>query len=145
MDSLLEGDEQLDQELAPERVVAPAAGSLLLHGALAAVLLTYSFFGGLFHHDQWGSPGSGGSIQVNLVSSALPLPSDQPPNQNVLATESPSQAPAEPTPKTKQAVDENGNSDFRQAEEAAATAAAKRAQDGAASTANGTEQCGPVW
>lgn len=106
MDSLLEGDEQLDQELAPERVVAPAAGSLLLHGALAAVLLTYSFFGGLFHHDQWGSPGSGGSIQVNLVSSALPLPSDQPPNQNVLATESPSQAPAEPAPKTKQAVDE---------------------------------------
>jgi protein TonB len=106
MDTLLEGDEQLDQELAPERIVAPAAGSLLLHGALVAVLLTYGLLGGLFHHDQWGTPGSGGSIQVNLVTSALPLPSDQPPNKNVLATETPSQAPAEPTPKTKQAVDE---------------------------------------
>jgi protein TonB len=45
-------------------------------------------------------------IQVSLVSSALPLPSDQPPNKNVLSTETPSQAPAEPTPKAKQAVDE---------------------------------------
>jgi protein TonB len=34
------------------------------------------------------------------------LPSDQPPNDNVLATEKPSQAPVEPTAKTKQAVDE---------------------------------------
>jgi hypothetical protein len=33
MDSLLENDEQLDQELAPERIVAPAAGSLLLEAA----------------------------------------------------------------------------------------------------------------
>ena len=31
---------------------------------------------------------------MNLVSSALPLPSTQPVNQNVLATETPSQAPA---------------------------------------------------
>jgi protein TonB len=54
----------------------------------------------------WGNPGSGGVIQVSLVSSALPLPSDQPPNKNVLSTETPSQAPAEPTPKAKQAVDE---------------------------------------
>jgi protein TonB len=55
----------------------------------------------------WGNPGSGGVIQVSLVSSALPLPSDQPPNKNVLSTETPSQAPAEPTPKAKQAVDES--------------------------------------
>jgi len=41
------------------------------------------------------------------VTSALPLPSDQPPNQNVLSTETPSQAPAEVTPKAKQAVDDS--------------------------------------
>ena len=41
------------------------------------------------------------------VVSALPLPSDQPPNENVLATDTPSQAPAEPAAKTKQAVDES--------------------------------------
>ena len=39
-------------------------------------------------------------------SSALPLPSNQPVNQNVLATETPSQAPAPPAPKAKQAEDE---------------------------------------
>jgi protein TonB len=54
----------------------------------------------------WGSPGVGGAIQVNLVSSSLPLPSNQPVNQNVLSTETPSQAPAPPEPKAKQAVDE---------------------------------------
>jgi protein TonB len=79
----------------------------LLHGGLAAVLLTYGLLGGLFHHNLWGSSGSGGAIQVTLVSSALPLPSDQPRNQNVLATDTPSQAPAEPEPKAKQAVDES--------------------------------------
>jgi protein TonB len=42
---------------------------------------------------------------VNVVS-ALPLPSNQPQNQNVLATDTPSQAPAEPAAKTKQAVEE---------------------------------------
>jgi protein TonB len=106
MSTLLEGDEELERELTPEPIAAPAAGSLLLHGALAAGLLTYGLMGGIFHHNQWGNPGSGGAIQVNLVSHALPLPSDQPPNNNVLATETPSQAPAEPTPKAKQAVDE---------------------------------------
>src|ERR1035437_6394189 len=106
MDSLLEGGEQLERELTPEPMVAPAAGSLLLHGALAGGLLVYGILGGLFHHNQWGSAGSGGAIQGTLVTHALPLPSDQPPNENVLATETPSQAPAEPTPKAKQAVDE---------------------------------------
>jgi len=105
MDTLLEGGEQLELELTPEPIALPALGSLLLHGALAGALLAYGILGGLFHHSLWGSPGSGGAIQVTMTA-ALPLPSDQPPNQNVLATETPSQAPAEPAPKAKQAVDE---------------------------------------
>ena len=106
MDSLLDGGEQLERELAPEPMAAPAMGSLLLHGALAAVLLTYGILGGLFHHNLWGSAGNSGAIQVSLTS-ALPLPSDQPPNENVLATDTPSQAPAEAAPKAKQAVDDS--------------------------------------
>jgi protein TonB len=106
MENLLDGGEQLEQELAPEPLVAPAAGSLLLHGVLFGGLVAYGLIGGFLHHNQWGSPGSGGAIQVNLVTHALPLPSDQPPNENVLSTETPSQAPAEPEPKAKQAVDE---------------------------------------
>lgn len=108
MEKLLEGPNkfgaQLGRGLTPEPMLAPAAGSLALHGALAGVLLAYGILGGLFHHSQWGNPGSGGAIQVSLTS-ALPLPSDQPPNQNVLATDMPSQAPAEPEAKTRQAED----------------------------------------
>jgi protein TonB len=84
-----------------------AAGSLLLHGALAGCILAYGILGGFLHHNTWGNAGSGGSIQVTLVTHALPLPSDQPPNENVLSTETPSQAPAEPTPKAKEAVDQS--------------------------------------
>jgi protein TonB len=107
MDSLLDGGEQLEREIASsqEPMMAPAAGSLLLHGGLAAILLTYGLVAGLFHHNVWGGAGSG-AIQVNVVS-ALPLPSDQPPNENVLATDTPSKAPAEPAAKSKQAVDES--------------------------------------
>jgi protein TonB len=108
MTSLLEGSEQLERELVPasEPIGGPAAGSLVLHGVLFAGLIFYGILNGFFHHNFWGSPGPGGAIQVSLVSNALPLPADQPPNQNVLSTETPSQAPAEPTPKAKQAVDE---------------------------------------
>jgi protein TonB len=107
MSSLLGSGEQLEREIAssPERMMAPAAGSLLLHGGLVALLLAYGLIAGLIHHNQWGGAGSG-AIQVNVVS-ALPLPSDQPPNENVLATDTPSQAPAEPAAKTKHAVDES--------------------------------------
>lgn len=98
--------EQLERELAPEPVAGPAAGSLALHGVLAGGIVLYGVLGGLFHHNNWGSPGSGGAIQVTLVTSALPLPSDQPKNNNVLATERPSKAPAEPAPKAKQTEDE---------------------------------------
>jgi protein TonB len=96
----------LEDELTPDPVMAPAAGSIALHLALAGTVLLWGVLGGFFHHSLWGSAGAGGAIQVNLVSSALPLPSNQPVNQNVLSTETPSQAPAPPTPKAKQAEDE---------------------------------------
>jgi protein TonB len=106
MMSLLNDGEELERELTPEPLMAPALRSVLFHGALAGSLVIYGIVGGFFHRNLWGAPGSGGAIQVSLVSNALPLPSDQPPNQNVLTTDTPSQAPAEPTPKAKQAVDE---------------------------------------
>jgi protein TonB len=106
MSTLLEGDTHLEQELTPEPIFAPATGSILLHGALFGGLLVYGILGGFFHHNFWGSKEAGGAIQVSLVSSALPLPADHPPNENVLSTETPSEAPAPPAPKTKEAVDD---------------------------------------
>ena len=82
----------------------PLAPCCSTAASLIAIVL-YGVVGGFFHHNLWGGAGPGGAIQVNITS-ALPLPSDHPPNQNVLATEKPSEAPAPPQPKTKQAVDE---------------------------------------
>jgi len=106
MSSVLEGGEQLERELIPDRIAAPAAGSLILHGLLFGIVVFYAIIGGFLHHNFWGNPGPGGAIQVSLDSSAIPLPSDQPKTDNVLTTEKPSQAPAPPTPKAKEAVDE---------------------------------------
>ena len=106
MVGLTHRSQRLERELMPDRIAAPAAGSLLLHAALFGGLLLYGVLNGFFHHNLWGNPGAGGAIQVSLVSNALPLPSDQPRNDNVLTTETPSQAPAAPTPKATQAVDE---------------------------------------
>lgn len=105
MNTFLEHGEQLEQELTPEPIAGPAAGSFLLHILLGASVLSYAWMMGLFHHNMWGNPGAGGAMQVNLVSSALPLPASQV-NQNVLATETPSQAPAPPSPKDQHKVDE---------------------------------------
>ena len=63
-------------------------------------------FCGLFHHNLWGNEGAGGAMQVNLVSSCASLAHQAAVNQNVLTTEKPSQAPAAPSPKEQQAVDE---------------------------------------
>lgn len=105
MESILEGGEHVERELAPDPVAGPAAGAVVLHLLVAGFLLLYGWTTGLFHHNFWGSPGAGGSMQVTLVSSALPLPADQL-NQNVLATETPSQAPAQPNPKEQKHEDE---------------------------------------
>lgn len=107
MENFLEGEEQLDRELAPERAFAPAMGSLLLHGGLLAFIALYIAITGLFHPTIWGSPGQGGVMHANLVTSPLPLPTHEQPNENVLATETPSKAPALPEQKTQQLQDLN--------------------------------------
>jgi len=100
----LEVSEHLERELAPEPIAASATGSLLLHLALFLLLGYYAWVLGLFHHNLWGNAGAGGAMQVNIISSALPLPSQQV-NQNVLATETPSEAPAALSPKEQKQVD----------------------------------------
>ncbi len=104
MESVLEGSEHLERELTPEPIAGPAAGSVGLHLLVVGFILVYGWALGLFHHNLWGSPGAGGSMQVTLTTS-LPLPADQV-NNNVLATEKPSQAPAPPSPKEQRKEDE---------------------------------------
>jgi periplasmic protein TonB len=105
MNAALEIGEHLERDFARERVAGPAAGAVGLHLLLAGFVLSYAWIMGLFHPNVWGSQGAGGSMQVTLVSSALPLPAEEV-NQNVLATETPSKAPAAPSPKPEQKVDE---------------------------------------
>ncbi|WP_263357743.1 TonB C-terminal domain-containing protein [Acidicapsa ligni] len=78
---------------------------MLFHGLLVGLVLGYGFLNGLFPHNTWGGA-TEGAIAVQLVSSALPLPADHKPNDNVLATEKPSEAPAPPAPKAQPTVDE---------------------------------------
>jgi protein TonB len=106
MSNVLEGSEQLERELTPEPIAGPAAGAVGVHALLLTCLLLYGFIGGLFHHNLWGNQAAGGSMQVNLVSDAIPLPNNQPLNKNVLSTETPSKAPAAPAPKEEHRVDE---------------------------------------
>jgi len=91
--------------LAPEPFAKPAASAVLLHCSLVIAIVLYGVLGGFFHHNLWGGSGPGGAIQVNITNT-IPLPSDHPINQNVLATEKPSEAPAPPQPKAKQQEDE---------------------------------------
>ena len=78
-----------------------AKGSLLLHLGIVGAFALYIFVHGLFHGNEWGSNNTQGAISATLVSAAptLPLPQDRPPTPNVLATETPSPAPALPEPK----------------------------------------------
>ncbi len=106
MATLIEGDERLERELAPEALGAPAMGSVALHAGLVGAVALYIVLGGLFRPKMWGSAGPGGILQVQIASS-LPLPNNQPLNQNVLATTTPSPAPAAPAPKTTHIVQKN--------------------------------------
>ncbi len=105
MSSFFQIGGHFQEGLAPEPFARPAAGAVLLHCGIVIAIVLYGIVGGFFHHNLWGGAGPGGAIQVNITSS-IPLPSDHPPNQNVLATEKPSEAPAPPEPKAKQAEDE---------------------------------------
>jgi len=104
MNSIADSGDHLERELAAEPFAGPAAGAVGLHLAVVTLLIGYGWMLGLFHHNLWGSQGAGGTMQVNLTSS-LPLPADEL-NQNVLATETPSEAPATPSPKEQHKVDE---------------------------------------
>lgn len=104
MSSLFQIGGHFQEGLAPEPFARPAAGAVLLHCGIVIAIVLYGIIGGFFHHNLWGGAGPGGAIQVNITSS-IPLPSEHPPNQNVLATEKPSEAPAPPEPKAKQAED----------------------------------------
>jgi len=105
MNTSFDHEDQLERALTGDPVGAPVTKSVLLHLGLAAAVVSYYIVGGFFHSNMWGGAANGGAIRVNLVSSSIPLPSDQPPNQNVLATQTPSPAPALPTPKTTQKID----------------------------------------
>ena len=145
-DGLLENAEQLEAELKPEPLMAPAMGSLALHLGLGVAIAVWGLIGGFFHHSTWGTGGSGGAIQVQLVSSALPLPNDQPQNQNVLSTEKPSQAPQETASKSKQAVDETAiaikGKDKKKEEKTAVKSSAKPMQPAVDNRAKFGEQAG---
>src|ERR1700730_8685569 len=85
--------ELLDQ---PDGIGSPFALSTLMHGLIVGLLIGYGYIHNLFHGNEWGANAfQQGAIQATLVSTAsLPLPQDHPPTDNVLATETPSVAPA---------------------------------------------------
>src|SRR6202046_2135239 len=72
------------------------AQSTLLHGLVVGLILGYGYMHNMLHGSEWGANAfQQGAIQATLVSTAaLPLPQDHPPTDNVLATETPSVAPA---------------------------------------------------
>jgi protein TonB len=79
--------------------------AIVFHALLIFGGLGFAMLNGLFPHNTWGGANDGGAIAVNLVSNAIPLPADHPPNDNVLTAEKPSEAPAPPTPKAEATVD----------------------------------------
>jgi protein TonB len=87
--------------LGPEPLGRPMLAALLAHGLLAGIIVGWALIHGWWSHNNWGSNEAGGAVAVQLVSNALPLPADQKPNENVLATETPSQAPAPPAAPVK--------------------------------------------
>jgi protein TonB len=93
-------EDLLDQ---PEGLASPFAQSFLLHGLIVGVLFGYAYVHNMLHGSEWGANAfQQGAIQATLVSTAaLPLPQDHPPTDNVLATETPSVAPALEEQKTE--------------------------------------------
>jgi protein TonB len=88
-------------DLDPETLGKPRIGSsFLLHIGIVGFIIGWIFVSHLFHGSEWGNQRTPGAIQATLVSSApaIPLPQDQPPSQNVVATQTPSPAPTPPLP-----------------------------------------------
>jgi protein TonB len=97
--------DQIEQEFIPDPITRPMFQAVLFHVALVGGIMGFALLNGLFPRNTWGGANDGGAIAVQLVSSALPLPADHKPNDNVLATETPSEAPAPPAPKAKATED----------------------------------------
>jgi periplasmic protein TonB len=94
------GSDVMDQ---PDGLGFPFAKSMLLHVVVVGALIGYGYIHNFFHGTEWGANTfQQGAIQATLVSNAaLPLPQDHPPTDNVLATETPSVAPALDEQKTE--------------------------------------------
>src|ERR1700755_1638607 len=92
--------ELLDQ---PDGIGSPFALSTFMHALIVGLLIGYGYLHNLFHGSERGETAfQQGAIQATLVSTAaLPLPQDHPPTENVLATETPSVAPALEEQKTE--------------------------------------------
>jgi protein TonB len=86
-----------------EQMGRPMRLSIVFHVCVLLALVAAVYLSGFFHGAQWGNNAPVGAIQATLVSSApsIPLPQITPPNKNVLATETPSKAPAIPQQKTE--------------------------------------------
>ncbi len=85
---------QLDRD--PDSFGKYTARSLALHLAIVASIAIYAFIQAHLHHNSWGANETQGAIEATLVSNApaIPLPQDLPPTPSVLATPTPSVAPA---------------------------------------------------
>jgi protein TonB len=90
----------------PDPIGRPMIWAVLFHILLIAGAAGFALLSGLLPQHLWGGANDGGAIAVQLVSSAVPLPQDRPPNDNVLATEKPSEAPAAPAAKVKATEDQ---------------------------------------
>jgi protein TonB len=87
----------------PDSIGTPFAKSTGLHLLVVGLLVGYGYVHNMLHGSDWGGNFTQqGAIQATLVSTAsLPLPNEHPPTDNVLATETPSQAPALEEKKTE--------------------------------------------
>ena len=74
----------------------PLAWSLGLHLGFAAFVVLYAMFIQGFRGQGWGSGGGGDAMGATLVS-AVPLPANPAPTENVLATESKGLSKSQPT------------------------------------------------
>jgi protein TonB len=97
---MIRSEDLLDQ---PDGIGTPFAKSTGLHLLVVGLLVGYGYVHNMLHGSDWGGNYTQqGAIQATLVSSAsLPLPNEHPPTDNVLATETPSQAPALEEQKTE--------------------------------------------